>query len=197
MNSLKKKVINSLCLLIFFNLFISNISASTPTPVFGGKYSRGVSRVSAYIHTDSKSQYWTSFITTASNNWMYTGWDNPIYVVYASSNVGTMMDIYAKNDSFWPISGVLGETRHYTSTGVRMSPVNGNWYYADIFINDYEFRKTSFTNENAIGTIIHEMGHAFGLAHNNSNSRSIMAQSWARVVQRVQKTDNDAINHLY
>lgn len=42
------------------------------------------------------------------------------------------------------------------------------------------------------------MGHAFGLDHNNPNPKSIMCQTGAgREVQRVQKTDSDAINRLY
>ena len=50
----------------------------------------------------------------------------------------------------------------------------------------------------AIGTTIHKLGHAFGLAHYNNNIYSIMCQTGAgRIVQRVQKTDNDAINVIY
>ena len=42
------------------------------------------------------------------------------------------------------------------------------------------------------------MGHAFGLAHNNSNVNSIMCQtSHSRAVQRVQQVDNDAVKSKY
>ena len=60
------------------------------------------------------------------------------------------------------------------------------------------YKKSSFSNDQALGTLIHEMGHAFGLAHYNSNPNSIMCQTnKGRKVQRVQKTDNDTINAIY
>ena len=56
----------------------------------------------------------------------------------------------------------------------------------------------NFSNEQATGIIIHEFGHAFGLDHNNTNVNSIMCQtSYGRVVQKVQKVDNDAILSKY
>lgn len=44
----------------------------------------------------------------------------------------------------------------------------------------------------------HEIGHAFGLDHNNSNQYSIMCQmEFGRQVQSVQAVDNTALNGLY
>ena len=79
-----------------------------------------------------------------------------------------------------------------------MQPNAGNWLYTEIYINDDKYKKSSFSNDQALGTLIQEMGHAFGLAHYNSNPNSIMCQaSTGRNVQRVQKTDNDTINAIY
>lgn len=79
-----------------------------------------------------------------------------------------------------------------------MQPNAGNWLYTEIYIKDDNYKKSSFSNDQALGTLIHEMGHAFGLAHYNSNPNSIMCQaSKGRNVQRVQKTDNDTINAIY
>lgn len=48
------------------------------------------------------------------------------------------------------------------------------------------------------GTIRHEMGHAFGLKHNDTNPQSIMCSLiYGRTVNTVQLTDNNAAVSLY
>lgn len=48
------------------------------------------------------------------------------------------------------------------------------------------------------GTIAHEAGHAFGLAHNQGNPKSIMCQTGSgRSVSSAQICDLKGINHLY
>ena len=48
------------------------------------------------------------------------------------------------------------------------------------------------------GTIAHEAGHAFGLAHNQGNPKSIMCQTkYGRAVSSAQICDLKGINHLY
>ncbi len=75
---------------------------------------------------------------------------------------------------------------------------NVNWYYAKILINNDVFKKDSFTDNQAQGTIIHEMGHAFGLDHNNDNKYSIMCQSnQGRQIEKVMECDNSSINVKY
>lgn len=135
---------------------------------------------------------------------MYTGVGaNPIYIKYVSSSNGSTMDIHCKKDSYWTsqgLYGVLAETLHYDSNDKYFNPSSTvkNWVWTRIYINDDNFKDNSFSDEQAKGTIIHEMGHAFGLKHNNTNKYSIMCQtSYGRISQRVQKTDNDAINRLY
>ena len=82
--------------------------------------------------------------------------------------------------------------------GTIINPDHENWKYAEIHINHDEFKNPNFSNEQATGIIIHEFGHAFGLDHNNTNVNSIMCQtSYGRVVQKVQKVDNDAILSKY
>ena len=130
-----------------------------------------------------------------------SGMSNPIYIKFVSSNYGSNMDFYSKKKTYWNSSirdSILAETQHFDSSENLVKNGERNWYYAKILINDDKFRENSFTNEQAQGTIIHEMGHAFGLMHNNSNQNSIMCQTgYGRIVQRVQSVDNDAINRKY
>ena len=198
-----------ICLLALL-LAITHINvvsaANTPTQPYGKhKYYKGVCNVTVYIDYASGAGYWENFIKVAVNNWMYTGHGaNPIYMKYVSSNNGSTMDIYTKKNSYWVSKGlgnsILAETLHYDSNWKYFNPkaTVKNWVWTQIYINDDNFRKSSFSDEQAKGTIIHEMGHAFGLDHNNPNPKSIMCQTGAgREVQRVQKTDSDAINRLY
>ena len=86
------KVFVVLVAIFFFS--INSVSASTATPVFGGKYTGGIGRISWYM-------------SYANNG----GWYE-----YQIINAGTMMDIYAKNETFWPTNirvGLLAETRFY------------------------------------------------------------------------------------
>lgn len=137
-------------------------------------------------------------IINAVNNWQSPGWYNPIVFVAASSNAGTMMDIYAKNETFWPTNirvGLLAETRFYNGSGTQMNPYT-DYVYTEIFINDTTMHNLNV--DNMRGTIAHEIGHTLGLAHNNSNPQSIMCQTgYGRSVQTVQQIDNTAVVNLY
>ncbi len=159
---------------------------------------------------------WENYITQGVNGWMYTGWNNPIYMNYVSSNVGSNMDFHAATyNSKWPNMPswyhVYAETNHFLGNGTNINtgsqgiPVS-SWYYTEIYINNDEFLLDSFSNAKAQGTIYHEMGHAFGLKHNNTNEYSIMCQSggeledgtqFSRQVETIQYTDNQAVVNLY
>lgn len=198
----KKSKISVFIITFIITIMAMGDSIFAATPRYGGKYSSGVGNITIYINYNSGAGYWESYIKNAANNWMYTGvGDNPIYINFVSSNYGSSMDFYSKRDKYWTSQGaygVLAETLFYNSSSKRMDPTKGNWLYTEIYINDDNFKKDSFSNNQALGTVIHEMGHAFGLAHYNSNPYSIMCQtSSGRKVQRVQKTDNDTINAIY
>ena len=175
--------------------------ADTMTPVFGYKLTNGVSNVTVYIDSASGAGYWETYITSSANNWMYTGWDNPIYIQFVSSNYGSTFDIYAKPNTYWTNQGnygVAAQTIHRSPNATAVSPSHNNWLYADIYINDDAFRSDSFTNTMAHGTVRHEMGHAFGLAEDYTNQYSIMYYSANGMqVSTVQECDNNAILYLY
>lgn len=200
-----KKIIK-LCLLAFASLFIctTNVFASDgEPPLLPGKYQNGVGNVTIYIDSASGANYWETYISGGANNWMYPGssMSNPIYIKFVSSNYGSNMDFYAKKKTFWDATvrnTILAQTIHYDGSDNEIYGAKKDWYYAKIYINDDNFRKDSFSNSQAQGTIIHEMGHAFGLDENNANTNSIMCQLGAhRAVQKVQVVDNNAINRKY
>lgn len=109
-----------------------------------------------------------TYISSAVNNWMYTGWSNPIYMSFVSSNYGSTLDFHAKPDIFWthdPDDYIFGKTYHRYSGEARAypSPFNSvSRLYADTYINDDNFRLSFLTNEMAGGTMRHEIGHALG-----------------------------------
>lgn len=67
-----------------------------------------------------------------------------------------------------------------------------NYFYTEVTIN-----KNHFPSSYRTSIMIHELGHAFGLAH-SSSKYSIMYPYYNTVlVSKVQKVDNDTINLLY
>lgn len=195
-------------LIVGIRIYTSSIYAAVNTPMFGGKYTQGVGNITIYIDNASNAGYWEKYIKGGANNWMYPGYgmSNPIYIQFVSSNYGSKMDFYCASNSFFANTApswvtVAACTEFYDSNENKVFPKINNsvsWYYAKIYINNDVFKKDSFSDNEAQGTIIHEMGHAFGLDHNNDNKYSIMCQSaQGRQVERVTTYDNNSINVKY
>ena len=168
------------------------------TPQYPYSCSRGVN-VYYYIDGGSNNALYNP-IRNAAYNWEHTGFGlNPIYLYIKSTNSGTAIDFYINDGSFWGSDGnsVLGQTFSRDASGTEINPYLSNWLYSDIRLNITTLSVRTFAEQQ--GTTAHEMGHAFGLAHYNSNPNgSIMCQSWVpRTVQTVQQEDNDAINAKY
>lgn len=187
-----KLLLSSLFCVLMLMLSLTNLGAVSRTPTYpkNSKFSRGVANTCYYINSTASS--YTSKINKAADLWEYNGWDNPIYMTAVSSNYATHMDFYGETPS--TDSNLNANTNAYTkvfdSSGKNMYFGTGNWFYARITIN-----KTSSANQ---ATMVHEMGHAFGLAHYPSNNRSIMyPYSSGRKVSSPQKCDVDTINYLY
>ena len=199
------KLITGFTIMVAMIIFSSaGANAATATQVFGHKYTRGISRVTIYIDSSTypRASYWEPRITEAVENWRYTDYGgNQFDRVYVSSNVGSQMDFHAKYKSFWGEDGssILAETYHHRDdTSGRVDPERVDYDFAIIYINDDYYRQSSFSNTHATATLAHEMGHAFGLAHNNTNTNSIMCQTkYGRIATRVQQVDNNALNSLY
>ena len=91
--------------------------------------------------------------------------------------------------------GVLAWTEFYKS-GKNINPSTVNWKYCYVKIYKTNFNK--LTKNGRKGTIAHEAGHAFGLAHNQGNPKSIMCQTkYGRAVSSAQICYLKGINHLY
>ena len=189
------KIIFVTILFLAITMAIS-VKSQAVTPIFPYSCSRGVC-VYYYIENGSGNGYY-NLIKAAAYNWEHTGHGyNPIYLYEKSASSGTAMDFYNKTTAFWGNSSVLGETFHRNGSGSRIDPYSSHWLYSEIFLNTSTLSKYSDTVKQ--GTIGHEMGHAFGLAHYNSNPNgSIMCQlGYGRTANTVQLEDNQAINQKY
>lgn len=166
--------------------------AVTRSPVYGYnyKFSRGVGNTCYYI--SSSASAYTSWINNAASLWEYNGYSNPIYMQAVSSDYATHMDFYAKtiSEDSNLNSNINAYTTVYDANGNQISFTSSAWFYANIVIN----KNASPTQ----ATIVHEMGHAFGLDHYPSNAYSIMYNySSGRQVTSPQECDVAAINYLY
>lgn len=196
---MKKSIRNMVTSLSVLSMLV--ISVNAIGPVFGYRLKNGIGNVAIYIdgNTYPRATYWQGLIKNAVNNWMYTGYGgNNFYATYVSSSSnGSNVDIYGATSCKWGTLNVLAETTFWDNY-VAVQPTQKNWYYAEIYLNDDALSQNIISNEVATGTFAHEFGHAFGLAHANSNTNSIMCQlAYGRLVNTVQKVDNDTLNYLY
>ena len=199
----KKRNLGFMTLIAVALLFIgtSNVFAATAPPWLGGKYTRSVTRISWWMSYDNNGGWYEFQIKNAVNNWQNPGWSNPLNFVAASSNAGTMMDIYSKDTDFIGSWFLNAYTEHYNNNGVAIEKDNNgklvsNYVFTRIYLNDDNIH--NFSADNMRGTIAHEIGHTLGLGENNSNANSIMCQlNNGRKVQTVQQIDNTAVVNIY
>ncbi len=169
-------------------------------PILGHGFTRGISRVSYYIDYNSGTGFYEYLIINAEHNWESPGWTSPVNLVAASSNSGTMLDFYAKPNSYFPEDNAdyYGMAEFYDNSGNPVIPDYQSYVFTRVQINDDANHYRNATEVQ--GTIAHEMGHTFGLAHPevlSTNADSIMSQSWFRTVQTVQRCDTDALYKIY
>ncbi len=191
-------------LIVSASVFLVNgkatVSAATQTPIYRYKLTWNITSV--YYYVDSSATYFANPISKAAKNWVYTdyGWNN-LYPNSRTYNIyNSTMDIYGyrTNDN---ANGFTVFFNRVNGTGkpYKVNPNSSNWLFAEIYLNKYYLSTaTSGTTNYAQGVVAHEMGHAFGLGHNNTNPYSIMCQSASgRRVHTIQRVDHDAFNRKY
>lgn len=189
-----KKVILGVTIAII--TLLSNVfNASAMTPTYGGKLTWNIGNIHYYLSGESAN--YADIIAASANNWVNTGvgW-NPLWPndrTYVQSEA--TFDFYTATSGG---SGVVAETKFFGTGSYCVYPselTKASWDWNEIWIYTSTFNTLSSSYKQ--GTITHEMGHAFGLAH-TSDKYSIMCQIGAgRAVNTVQAADNEAFNSKY
>ena len=182
---------NCKTLMLSFIILITIVCFTTEVHAvkLGGRLINGPRNIT-YTVNGGASPY-TPNINPAANNWMYTGYDNPIYMTAVSSTTGSTVDIYSYNDS---VSSTIAYTIFFNKNNQQQNP-SSNYWWNKIFLNNKYINDTSI-NHNAV--MAHEFGHVLGLGENNKNVNSIMCQTGAgRKVNKPQKVDSEEVVSIY
>ncbi|MDF2557390.1 MAG: hypothetical protein K0R71_1218 [Bacillales bacterium] len=163
-------------------------AADTATPMYVYNLTWNIRNIYYYNTTSAQNTYATS-ISNAAKNWYYPGWTNSLNPFTRTAiQSQSAIDIYTYNLN----DGYNGKCEFYIfGYSSNYDPDAIDWDWCKVKLNDYNLSGESLTYIQ--GVVAHEMGHAFGLKHNNTNQNSIMCESSSgRQVYTVQKVDNDS-----
>lgn len=161
----------------------------------GGVGDYGKNKRYYYIVNSSYSEQIDKAIKQWVNTTSRLGYTTSLSFAKTTNRTNSVLDYMETSNREGHSTGVLAWTEFYKS-GNSVNPLVSNWKYCYVKLYKPSFNKLSISGKK--GTIAHEAGHAFGLAHNQGNPKSIMCQTKnGRSVSSAQICDLKGINHLY
>lgn len=188
-----KKVKCYIAIAILVIVILSNVTNVSALKL-GGKLIKGPRNMTYTVNGGATA--YTNNINGAAYNWMYTGYDNPIYMTPVSSLNGSVVDFYSYYITY--PEELLAGTIFFDEQSVEMNTTDRyrteDWLYAEIHLNDV-YKDDYSINHYVV--VAHEIGHALGLDE-NPNRYSIMCQfhDWV-AVDKPQYIDSEEVVEIY
>lgn len=172
-------------------------STSDAYALLGKKLNGGVTYRQYYV-TSSASTH-SSKITEMMNKWIYStashGITTPLNFSKSSRQYGSEMDFYGGSYDYYPYRDSAAWEEGWTYSGSQINQGIKNWDYSKIYLNYFRFNSSSTTVKK--GTIAHEMGHAFGLAHVKGIGSLMCTIGGGRIAHWPTADEFKGINALY
>lgn len=164
-------------LMIFLMTLTAFLQSSYAYSLFGKKLINGVYNRTYYIGM-SHSSYVNPTVAAVSDwNWAVNSSNNgvgtDVYFTRTYTQSGSTIQFWGE---YLPNQTWTGITYYYSSNGTSLYPSTSNWYTSAIIFNTDNAPTSQPTKMKAIAC--HELGHAFGLAHNSSDTGVIMYPYW-------------------
>ena len=150
-----------------------------------------------YWRSGNVDAYWSTYVSSSFDRWVNTS-ANPgvtTSISFRSTSVKADATIEIMNDVL--NGSTTGYTEFYIYSTKIEDPSSRNWGWAII---KYDSGKTqSYSQEQKIGLICHELGHAMGLSHQPEGALTSIMYSYdrGRFLNHPSVIDCNTINHIY